>query len=106
MSHYLTGDGILFVVSSEASNFGNRSTGEKLRRKLQNVAELHPDEPVIIDFEGVDLLSASFADEFIAKLVRNLGVIQFFGRYRFKGLSRFATATVDQVIAQRLGVDS
>lgn len=105
MSHYLTGQGILFVVRSEASHFGNRSTGEKLRHKLANLAVLHPDEPVIIDFEGADLLSASFADEFIAKLVKSLGVLQFFGRYRFKGLSRFATATVDQVIAQRLGVD-
>ena len=47
MSNYLTGEGILFVVSSEASNFGNRATGEKMRRKLHNLVNLYPDEPVI-----------------------------------------------------------
>ncbi len=104
-SRYVTGSGILFVIKEEASNFGNRSTGERLRLKLSNLAQLHPDEAVIIDFEGVEVLSASFADEFVAKLVKELGVMRFFGRFRFKGLSQFAATTVDNVIAQRLSVE-
>ena len=105
-SRYVTGDGIQFTVQEEAPNFGNRSTGEQLRLKLQNLAQLHPDEAVIVDFTDADVLSASFADEFIAKLVKELGVVQFFGRFRFKGLSRFAATTIDQVVAQRLSVMS
>jgi len=102
---YVTGEGVLFIVRNEASNFGNRSTGEKLRLKLRNIAEINSQEGVIIDFEGVDVMSASFADEFIAKLVRELGATSFFRRYQLRGLSRFAARTIDQVIAQRLAVE-
>ena len=105
-SRYVTGDGIRFALIEEAPNFGNRSTGEKLRLKLRNLAEIYPDEPVIVDFNSIEVLSASFADEFIAKLVKELGATRFFGRYRLMGLSRFAATTVDQVIAQRLAVES
>ena len=104
-SQYYTGDEILFVLREEASHFGNRSTGEKLRLKLRNIAEINPKESVVIDFENVDVMSSSFADEFIAKFVKELGTTSFFGRYRFKGLSQFAATTVDKVIAQRLAVD-
>ena len=104
-SQYVTGEGVLFVVRNEASNFGNRFTGEKLRLKLRNIAEINSQKGVIIDFEGVDVMSASFADEFIAKLVRELGATSFFGRYQLRGLSRFAARTIDQVIAQRLAVE-
>lgn len=104
-SQYITGEGILFVVRDEASHFGNRSTGEKLRLKLRNIAESNPQEGVVVDFEKVDVMSSSFADEFIAKLVKELGTTNFFGRYRLKGLSQFAATMVDEVIVQRLAVD-
>ena len=104
-SQYVTGEGVLFVVRNEASNFGNRFTGEKLRLKLRNIADINSQEGVIIDFEGVDVMSASFADEFIAKLVKELGTTSFFRRYQLRGLSRFAARTIDQVIAQRLAVE-
>lgn len=96
------GSGIRFALGS-ATNFGNRSTGERLRLKLKNLADLHSEEAVIVDFMGVDGMSASFADEFIARLVKKLGSTRFFGRYRFVNLSGFAATTLDQVIAQRLG---
>lgn len=101
---YVTGEGIVFVVREEASNFGNRHTGERLRIKLGNLAEMHPDEPVVVDFDGIEVMSASFADEFVAKLVKDLGVMRFFARYRLSGLSDFTATMVDQVIAQRLAV--
>lgn len=102
-TQYVTDQGIRFVLGSEATNFGNRSTGERLRLKLKNLADLHTKEAVVVDFKGVDVMSASFADEFIAKLVKELGPTRFFGRYRFVNLSGFAATTVDQVITQRLG---
>lgn len=102
-NQYVTGQGIRFALGSEATNFGNRSTGERLRLKLKNLADLRSEEAVIVDFMGVGVMSASLADEFIAKLVKELGSTRFFGRYRFVNLSGFAATTLDQVIAQRLG---
>ncbi|KAA3638335.1 MAG: DUF4325 domain-containing protein [Armatimonadetes bacterium] len=101
---YLGDHGIEFTLGAEATNFGNRSTGERLRFKLRNIMAQHPDEPVIVDFQGVDLMSASFADEFIAKLVKELGYVAFFGRFRFRHLSEFSAQTLDTVIGQRMSV--
>lgn len=101
---YLGDHGIEFVVGREASNFGNRATGERLRTKLKNIIQQFPGSAVIVDFNGVDLISASFADEFIAKLVREFGYMQFFGTFKFRNVCGFVAQTLDRVIEQRMSV--
>lgn len=98
-------EGIVFRLSVESSGFGNRASGEALVNKLRNISEGSPDERVIIDFEGIDLASASFLDEFIAKLIRREGITSFFGRYSFRNMDELVKRTLDQVIAQRLASD-
>ena len=73
--------GIEFRLRDQATNFGNRATGVRLRNKLENLVTQFPDEAVLIDFGGVDMLTASFADEFLAKMVKAWGPIEFFGRF-------------------------
>ena len=48
------------------------------------------------------MISASFADELIARLVLEIGVTRFFSKVRLVNLSDLARRTVDAVIAQRL----
>ncbi|KLR61498.1 protein of unknown function (DUF4325) [Actinobacteria bacterium IMCC26207] len=95
-------DGIVFRILDESSGFGNRASGEALVNKLRNIANGSPNESVIIDFEGVDLATASFLDEFLAKLIRREGVTAFFSRYSLRNMNELVRRTADQVIAQRL----
>lgn len=99
---YVGEQGIEFHVAEHASNFGNRETGARLRNKLLNVMTEFSDQPVVIDFDGIDLVSASFADEFVAKLVREMGPMRFFGRVKLRNVTGFISDTLDRVIAQRL----
>lgn len=99
---YLADAGIHFRVASEASNFGNRSTGRLLRLKVGNIITTMPDEPLMLDFTGVELASASFCDEFVAKLVLELGPVSFFSRVHMTGYTPLIRRTLDHVIAQRL----
>jgi len=64
------------------------------------------DTPLTIDFDGATLISASFADELIARLVKEIGPTTFFGRVRLINLSELARRTIDAVIAQRLSMDN
>lgn len=98
-------DGIVFHLASEATAFGNRATGEVLVNKLRNIAIGSPDEKVVIDFEGVEIASASFLDEFLAKLVKREGVSTFFARYSLRNMNDLVRRTTDHVIAQRLSVE-
>lgn len=101
---YLEEAGIEFRLVEEATNFGNRQTGQSLRNKLANLMNMFPGEAIAIDFDGVEIVSASFADEFIAKLVADMGSVRFFGRVRLRNMNEFISDTLDRVIEQRLGV--
>jgi hypothetical protein len=97
-------DGIVFALREESSGFGNRASGEALATKLRNIMVEFPQESITIDFAGIDTTSASFLDEFLAKLVKSEGVASFFSRFQFQNMSDFVRRTADAVIEQRLGV--
>ncbi|MCY3952560.1 MAG: DUF4325 domain-containing protein [bacterium] len=101
MSHLDESDEIVFRVAEEATGFGNRQTGWQLRTKLQNLMRQFQESRVRVDFAGVALVSASFADEFIAKLVVDMGHFSFFARVRIANTNRLISQTLDNVIKQR-----
>ena len=59
------------------------------------------DSRVRIDFADIALISASFADEFIAKLVVEMGHFSFFTRIRITNANQLIGQTLDNVIKQR-----
>jgi hypothetical protein len=65
----------------------------------------HPIEGrVFIDFEGVALVSSSFADEVFGKLIVELGAMTFMQRFELKNVHSMVRALVDKAIAQRTSV--
>jgi hypothetical protein len=100
---HVTQDGILFRIVDESTGFGNRGSGLELATKLQNIMIEFPDERVVVDFEGVEVASASFLDEFLAKTIGIQGVTAFFSRYQFRNMNELVSRTADAVISQRLG---
>jgi hypothetical protein len=100
---HVTQDGILFRLLDEATGFGNRGTGGEMATKLRNIMREFPEDRVIIDFEGVEVPTASFLDEFLAKMIKAEGVTAFFSRVQFRSMNELVRRTADTVIAQRLG---
>jgi len=101
VSHLDVSNEVVFRVADEATGFGNRRTGSQLRTKLQNLMVQFQDARVKVDFGGVPLVSASFADEFIAKLVVEMGHFSFFARVSIANTNRLISQTLDNVIKQR-----
>ena len=58
------------------------------------------DGKVIIDFEGIESISLSFADELIRKLVSKYGLIGFMQRFRMENLSRECAVAINAVTKQ------
>ena len=56
-----------FKFLDYGTDFGTRDMGQKLRQEL--LALINAGEKVILDFTGVNVVSNSFADECIAKLL-------------------------------------
>jgi hypothetical protein len=63
----------------------------------QNVAS------VVIDFSDVGIVSSSFADEYIAKLYKQLGPEVFNQRIRLHGMNETNNVIIRSALAQRIG---
>lgn len=97
------GESVTFEVAVEASGFGNRESARPLRQRLHNLMNIFEGERIIVDFGGVNLVSASFADEFIARLVKEVGLASFFQRVQLANMNDLVRRTMDAVLEQRLG---
>lgn len=97
-----SGHDIVYRVANEASGFGNRPSAMPLRYAVENLLRQFPNQKLIVDFSDVNLVSASFADEFIARLAKSLGIVTFFQRVSIVGMNDLVRRTMDAVIEQRL----
>lgn len=89
-------------LADQASGFGNRVTGQKIRTVIENLLATAPGDVLEIDFAGVDLLASSFADEVFGKLAVSLGIVGFSSRLRFVGLNKFCQGIIDDVVQSRI----
>ena len=97
--------GILFVLANEQTIYGNRPTGAELALKLKNIMNENPEEKVIIDFSGIDITSASFLDEFLAKMAARVGIATFFAKVAIINANSFVETTLNEVLAQRVRIE-
>jgi hypothetical protein len=97
-----SGNEIVVTVVDEASGFGNRDSARPARQRLHNLLNLYPEMRVVVDFNAVNLLSASFADEFIARLAKEVGVASFFQRVVLSNMNDLVRRTMDAVLEQRM----
>ena len=89
-------------LAEQASGFGNRVTGQKIRHTIENLLAAAPGDVLEIDFSGVELMASSFADEVFGKLAVSLGFVGFSSRLRFTALNKFCQGIIDDVVQSRI----
>jgi anti-sigma regulatory factor (Ser/Thr protein kinase)/anti-anti-sigma regulatory factor len=75
-------------IAEEASSTATRIAGNPVRVKVRNLVLAHPEVKVIIDFAGVERVTASFADEVVGKLYESLGPQRFADRVVLAGMGK------------------
>jgi len=89
-------------LRSCAQTFGNRITGQKIRNLIQNLMNESPSSDLVIDFEGVNIVASSFADEVFGKLFVELGPLGFTSRIRFHNMNGTCRQLIDTAITERV----
>lgn len=90
-----------FSVKEHAEGTGTREAAIRLKNEIMNLfTETH--KPVILDFKDVALMSSSYADELIAKLLLELGLFQFNNIIKMKGLDIQQQNILQRSVIQRL----
>ena len=87
-----------FVRISE--NLVTRQLGEKARELLLRL--IAENDKVVLDFTGVNVVSNSFADECLAKLLFTMPLEDLKQRTTFRGLNEFARKNIAIAFRRRL----
>lgn len=91
-----------FKFADYGTDFGTRDMGQKLRQKLMEL--IGSGEKVVLDFTGVNVVSNSFADECIAKLLLEMSLEELKRRTTFRGLNPLAERSVLVALQRRYNV--
>jgi hypothetical protein len=95
------GSEIMFYVFKELEAFGTRHAGKFAKIKIENLMD-KGNVPILFNFEGVHLISSSFADEVFGKLFYELGPIKFGQLCRFTKVDPTVQTLIDRAITQRM----
>ncbi len=90
---------VVFSFREYGENLGTRPLGKRVREQLLPLIEQN--ERVVLDFTGVDVVSNSFADECIAKLLLTMPLAELKSRTTFCGLNPIASESVLTALRRR-----
>lgn len=88
-------------VSSESRGCASRFEAQSFATLVGNLMEEAPN-PCILDFGGVETVSASFADELLVRLIQRFGIISVIQRISFQNLSPINATIFDRCFDGRL----
>ena len=90
---------VTFNFKEFGENLGTRPLGRRVREQLLPLIEQN--DCVVLDFTGVDVVSNSFADECIAKLLLEMSLSELKSRTTFRGLNPIASESVLTALRRR-----
>ena len=88
-------------IASEARGYATRKSGAQMFNKTLNLLKVIPGY-IVLDFIDIQIISSSFADEFIGKLVRELGFVGVNSAIRITNTTPNITSIINQSVKRRL----
>lgn len=90
---------VTFSFRNYGENLGTRPWGQIVREQLMPLLENN--ELVVLDLTGVNVVSNSFADECIAKLLLSMSLAELKARTTFRGLNPIASDSILTALQRR-----
>ena len=91
---------VIFKFKQFGEYLGTRQLGANVREQLLPLID--GDEKVVLDFEGVEVVSNSFADECLAKLLLSRTLDDLKQHTTFQGLNDFAKKNIALAFKRRM----
>ena len=91
---------LVFNMKERAQrDFASRQGGKRIRGMIENLLRDHPS--VTFDFDGVAVISSSFADEVFGRLFVDMGPRAFMTRIQMRNVDPTVGGLIDRAIVQR-----
>ena len=94
---------VRILVRDTVSGCGSRDSGKEIRTLVENLIEADGHR-VVVDFDGIDICSSGFADEFLGKLLAKYDFVAFSQLVRIVNIQGVAALLINHSIAQRLAL--
>ena len=95
-----TGD-LAYILKDWRSGVGTRPSGKLLRTEILNNYR-DSSKRIVLDFGNINVISSSFADELVGKLVLELGFFGFNNLVKMKNMNELIQQLVQRSVAQRM----
>ena len=89
----------VFKFSQYGDSMGTRLLGAQIRADLRPL--LDGDEKVVLDFSGIDIVTNSFADECIAKLLLEMSLEELKAKTTFTGYTPMIERSILSALKRR-----
>lgn len=90
-----------YSVKNHSNGTGTRDSALRIKNEIMNLIT-ETRKPVIVDFKEIAVISSSFADELIAKLLLELGLFQFNNLIILRGMNSQEQNILQRSVIQRL----
>lgn len=92
---------VSYKIKEHAEGTGTRQAAIRVKNEIINIIR-EEKKPITLDFEGVDVMSSSFADELLAKLFIDLGLFQFNLLVKLKNIDESLQMLLHKSVLQRI----
>ena len=95
-------DGTIFypILDMAKGDVASRVSGRSLRMDILNTARTTT-KPVILDFRGIEMITSSFADELVGKMIPFMGFIGFNSKFRIIHANKYVLGIIERAISMR-----
>ena len=90
----------VYDIAKHSEGTGTRKAGMRARNQIMNLIK-QIRTSITLDFSNVGVMSSSYADELIVKLLLEIGIFQFSRAIRLRGLSETHERILDRSFRQR-----
>lgn len=91
---------LIFNIKEKAQrDLGSRQGGRRIRGMIENL--LRERRPIILDFDGISVISSSFADEVFGRLFVDMGPHAFMRQITMRNVDLTVGGLIDRAIMQR-----
>lgn len=92
---------IVYRIKDRAEGTGTREAAIRVKNDIFNML-IERKQMIAVDFTGVEVMSSSFADELIAKMILEMGLFQFNLMIRLRGIDDSQQIILQKSVIQRL----
>lgn len=90
-----------YDVYDNCSGTGTRIAGKELRNDVLNTMR-RANSPIILDFANVKACSSSFIDEFVSKLIVEMGILEFNKLVKIENMNDFVAHLFERSTFMRM----